>query len=108
MRRSDGGFSTYLSLDQFCMIYVLEMYFLNRDCVCCCQSYMKWNFLMALLGFEMSVGGISSIPGSAGLVDLACKSWGEKNLDSSRLKPKLAVNNTSDVVDKSPFSKATQ
>ena len=61
---------------------------------------------MALSGFEVSVGGISSIPVSAGLIYLAYKSWGEKNLDSSRLKPKPVVKKASVVVDKATSSSA--
>ena len=90
------------------MIGALEMYFLCQESSCCCQKWLDWNFLMALSGFEMSVGGISSIPISAGLVFLAYKSLGEKNLDSSRLKPKPAVNKTSEVVDKTTSSSANR
>lgn len=90
------------------MIGALEMYFLCQESSCCCQNWLDWNFLMALSGFEMSVGGISSIPISAGLVFLAYKSLGEKNLDSSRLKPKPAVNKTSEVVDKTTSSSANR
>lgn len=43
---------------------------------------------MALSGFEISVGGVLSIPVVAGLTFLGYKTWGERNLDVSKLKPK--------------------
>ncbi len=43
---------------------------------------------MALSGFEIAVGGITSIPVLGGLVLLGYKAFGEKNLDTSKLKPK--------------------
>ena len=43
---------------------------------------------MALSGFEIAVGGIASIPVLGGLVLLGYKAFGEKNLDTSKLKPK--------------------
>ena len=43
---------------------------------------------MALSGFEIAIGGITSIPVTGGLIFLAYKSFGEKNLDASKLKPK--------------------
>ena len=43
---------------------------------------------MPLSGFEIAVGGMTSIPVVGGLVLLGYKSFGEKNLDSSKLKPK--------------------
>tara|TARA_B100001173_G_scaffold283461_1_gene269028 strand:+ start:1817 stop:2191 length:375 start_codon:yes stop_codon:yes gene_type:complete len=43
---------------------------------------------MALSGFEIAVGGITSIPVTGGLIFLAYKAFGEKNLDASKLKPK--------------------
>ena len=43
---------------------------------------------MPLSGFEIAVGGITSIPVVGGLVLLGYKSFGEKALDSSKLKPK--------------------
>lgn len=46
---------------------------------------------MSLSNFEIAVGGITSIPVLGGLVFLGYKSWGEKNLDASKLKPKKAV-----------------
>lgn len=46
---------------------------------------------MSLSKFEIAVGGISSIPVLAGLIFLAYKRWGEKNLDSSKLKSKKVV-----------------
>ena len=43
---------------------------------------------MALSGFEIAIGGISSIPVVGGLIFLGFKAFGEKNLDASKLKPK--------------------
>ena len=43
---------------------------------------------MPLSGFEIAVGGMTSIPVVSGLVLLGYKSFGEKALDSSKLKPK--------------------
>ena len=43
---------------------------------------------MSLSGFEIAVGGITSIPVVSGLVLLGYKAFGEQNLDSSKLKPK--------------------
>ena len=43
---------------------------------------------MALSGFEIAVGGITSIPVLGGLIFLGYKAFGEKNLDTSKLKPK--------------------
>ena len=43
---------------------------------------------MALSGFEIAIGGITSIPVTGGLIFLGYKSFGEKNLDSSKFKPK--------------------
>ena len=43
---------------------------------------------MPLSGFEIAVGGMTSIPVVGGLILLGYKSFGEKNLDSSKLKPK--------------------
>ena len=43
---------------------------------------------MALTGFEIAIGGITSIPVTAGLVFLGYKIFGEKQLDVSKLKPK--------------------
>ena len=45
---------------------------------------------MALSDFEIIVGGVTSIPVVGGLVYLGFKIWGEKNLDTSKLKPKKA------------------
>ena len=46
----------------------------------------KWA--MALSGFEIAMGGISSIPVVGGLIFLGYKSFGESSLDASKLKPK--------------------
>ena len=43
---------------------------------------------MALSGFEIAIGGITSIPVVGGLVLLGYKSFGESALDTSKLKPK--------------------
>ena len=43
---------------------------------------------MFLSGFEVSVGGITSIPLTSSLVLLLYKAFGEKRLDASKLKPK--------------------
>ena len=43
---------------------------------------------MALSGFEIAIGGITSIPVVGGLVFLGYKSFGESSLDASKLKPK--------------------
>ena len=43
---------------------------------------------MALSGFEIAVGGIASAPVLGGLIFLGYKAFGEKNLDTSKLKPK--------------------
>ena len=43
---------------------------------------------MALSGFEIAMGGISSIPVVGGLIFLGYKSFGESSLDASKLKPK--------------------
>ena len=43
---------------------------------------------MSLSEFEISVGGITSIPLTSSLVLLLYKAFGEKGLDASKLKPK--------------------
>ena len=43
---------------------------------------------MSLSEFEISVGGITSIPLTSSLVLLLYKAFGEKRLDSSKLKSK--------------------
>ena len=43
---------------------------------------------MSLSEFEISVGGITSIPLTSSLVLLLYKAFGEKRLDTSKLKPK--------------------
>ena len=43
---------------------------------------------MSLSGFEIAVGGITSIPLSSSLVLLLYKAFGEKLLDMSKLMPK--------------------
>ena len=41
---------------------------------------------MALSGFEIAMGGITSIPVVGGLIFLGYKSFGESSLDASKLK----------------------
>ena len=43
---------------------------------------------MALSGFEIAIGGMTSIPVVGGLVFLGFKSFGENSLEVSKLKPK--------------------
>ena len=43
---------------------------------------------MALSGFEIAMGGITSIPVVGGIIFLGYKSFGENSLDTSKLKPK--------------------
>ena len=43
---------------------------------------------MALSGFEIAMGGITSIPVVGGIIFLGYKSFGESSLDASKLKPK--------------------
>ena len=43
---------------------------------------------MALSGFEIAMGGITSIPVVGGVIFLGYKSFGESSLDASKLKPK--------------------
>ena len=45
---------------------------------------------MALSGFEIGVGGITSIPVLAGLMFLLYKGWGEKNLEVKKAKVRTA------------------
>ena len=46
---------------------------------------------MALSGFEIATGGITSIPVTADLIFLGYKAFGEKNLDATKYKPKKPV-----------------
>ena len=46
---------------------------------------------MALSGFEIAMGGITSIPVVGGLIFLGYKSFGESSLDASKLKPKQKI-----------------
>jgi hypothetical protein len=46
---------------------------------------------MALSGFEIATGGITSIPVTATLIFLGYKAFGEKNLDTTKYKPKKPV-----------------
>ena len=43
---------------------------------------------MALSEFEIAIGCITSVPVVGGLIFLGFKSFGEKSLDTSKLKPK--------------------
>ena len=45
---------------------------------------------MALSGFEIGVGGITSIPVLAGLMFLLYKGWGEKKLEVKKAKGRTA------------------
>ena len=45
---------------------------------------------MTLSGFEVAIGGITSIPVISGLIFLGYKSFGENSLDASKLKPKIS------------------
>ena len=60
---------------------------------------------MPLTGFEISVGGVLSIPVVAGLTFIGFKSWGEKTLDSSKLKPKKPAPATTAVAKKATPAK---
>ena len=46
---------------------------------------------MALSGFEIATGGITSIPVTAALIFLGYKAFGEKSLDATKYKPKKPV-----------------
>ena len=46
---------------------------------------------MSLSGFEISVGGVTSIPLISSLILLLYKAIGEKRPDASKLKPKKIV-----------------
>ena len=46
---------------------------------------------MALSGFEIATGGITSIPVTAALIFLGFKAFGEKSLDATKYKPKKPV-----------------
>ena len=43
---------------------------------------------MGLSAFEIAIGGITSVPVLGSLIFLGYKAFGEKNLDTSKLKPK--------------------
>ena len=43
---------------------------------------------MALSDFEIDIGGITSVPVTGGIIFLGYKSFGQKNFDSSKFKPK--------------------
>ena len=62
---------------------------------------------MALSGFEIATGGITSIPVTAALIFLAYKAVGEKNLDTTKYKPKKPVqtNKAEPLKEKSEYKK---
>ena len=68
----------------------------------------KWA--MALSGFEIAVGGITSIPVVGGLIFLGYKSLGESSLDASKLKPKqkTAVKKEAPTPDKKEIKEKSQ
>ena len=57
---------------------------------------------MALSGFEIAMGGITSIPITGGLIFLGYKGFGERNLDTSKLKPKKSVQVKKSTESKNP------
>ena len=68
----------------------------------------KWA--MALSGFEIAMGGITSIPVVGGLIFLGYKSFGENSLDASKLKPKqrTAVKKEAPAPDKKEIKEKSQ
>ena len=68
----------------------------------------KWA--MALSGFEIAMGGITSIPVVGGLIFLGYKSFGESSLDASKLKPKqkTAVKKEAPAPDKKEIKEKSQ
>ena len=64
---------------------------------------------MALSGFEIAMGGITSIPVVGGLIFLGYKSFGESSLDASKLKPKqkTAVKKETPAPDKKEITTKT-
>ena len=65
---------------------------------------------MALSGFEIAMGGITSIPVVGGLIFLGYKSFGESSLDASKLKPKqkTAVKKEAPAPDKKEIKEKSQ
>ena len=65
---------------------------------------------MALSGFEIAMGGITSIPVVGGLIFLGYKSFGESSLDASKLKPKqkTTVKNETPAPDKKEIKEKSQ
>ena len=65
---------------------------------------------MALSGFEIAMGGITSIPVVGGLIFLGYKSFGESSLDASKLKPKqkTTVKKETPAPDKKEIKEKTQ
>ena len=65
---------------------------------------------MALSGFEIAIGGITSIPVVGGLIFLGYKSFGESSLDASKLKPKqkTAVKKEAPAPDKKEIKENAQ
>ena len=65
---------------------------------------------MALSGFEIAMGGITSIPVIGGLIFLGYKSFGESSLDASKFKPKrkTAVKKEAPAPDKKEIKEKSQ
>ena len=65
---------------------------------------------MALSGFEIAMGGITSIPVVGGLIFLGYKSFGESSLDASKLKPKqkTTVKKETPALDKKEIKEKSQ
>ena len=61
-------------------------------------------------GFEISMGGITSIPVVGGIIFLGYKSFGESSLDASKLKPKqkTAVKKEAAAPDKKEIKEKAQ
>ena len=63
---------------------------------------------MSLSGFEIAVGGITSIPLTSSLILLLYKAFGEKVLDTTKLKArKVATNSTPRTPKKEKCDKKT-
>ena len=65
---------------------------------------------MALSGFEIAMGGITSIPVVGGLIFLGYKSFGESSLDASKLKSKqkTTVKKETPALDKKEIKEKSQ
>ena len=62
---------------------------------------------MPLTNFEIAIGGITAIPTTTGLIFLAYKTWGEKRLDTSGLKPKKTASSASEQATKGNENRRT-